>query len=42
MKWESVALAALLLNNVCIAQFPFGNTMEGSEQLEAYIGVQCE
>jgi len=34
--WVLIMLAAC-----AHAQFPFGSTMEGSEQLEAYIGVQC-
>ena len=36
------AWALVVLATCAHAQFPFGSTMEGSEQLEAYIGVQCE
>ena len=33
--------ALLIATGRAAAQFPFGNAMEGSEQLEAYITVQC-
>ena len=43
LHWYGVCRtwAVLLLAAGVNAQFPFGSTMEGSEQLEAYIGVEC-